>query len=124
MLAELGGQHGGLVESELNVVRIRRRGIVGQIPRLVGRHGDRVGSIEFPGRFRVCGEVRPRRESREHLLQKVVMGRGIEVGIGKLNLRRVRDLGVMLMLLLLLMLMMMMMMMTILEVLKRDLRRV
>lgn len=58
------------------------------------------------------------------MLQKVVMGRGIEVGIGKLNLRRVRDLGVMLMLLLLLMLMMMMMMMTILEVLKRDLRRV
>lgn len=58
------------------------------------------------------------------MLEKVVMGRGIEVGIGKLNLRRVRDLGVMLLLLLLLMLMMMMMMMTVLEVLKRDLRRV
>lgn len=59
------------------------------------------------------------------MLQKVIMGRGIEVAIGKLNLRRVRDLGVMLLLLLLLlMLMMMMMMMTILEVLKRDLRRV
>lgn len=58
------------------------------------------------------------------MLQKVVMGRGIEVGIGKLNLRRVRDLGVMLLLLLLMLMMMMMMMMTILEVLKRDLRRV
>lgn len=115
MLAELGGEHGRVVESELDVVGVRGRGVVGQIPGL----GERV---EFPGGFRVGGEVGPgaRREGGEHLFEEVVVGRGIEMGVRKLNLRRVRDLVMMLLLLLLLLLVVMM---TVLEVLKGDLGR-
>lgn len=53
------------------------------------------------------------------------MGGGIEVCIGKLNLRRIRDLVmVMVMVMVVLLLLLLLLVMTVLEVLQRDLRLV